>query len=627
MALWEGRSVKINVRLTRGFDAPFGQQFSMDRKAATNENTKQNNKCGRGKLEEGEKGGGGIENGKGGNDDGGGNEDGEERGKDEDGEERGKDEGGEERGKDEDGEERGKDEGGEERGKDEDGEERGKDEDGEERGEGGVGEGARAGAGGLGAVAAERPHQCALQWVERAWRRRPHSAAAIAQRSATATASPPPPPSQEDMEKVNIHFNDNGTVSFQHHKILTFVPELSLDKNLKVTVPNIPLLTLSTMSNSLMRVLQTMLSMFLRTMNNMTPFVHVSVDELLFGYDDTLVALANRFFPAHKRPASRMGLLLSDVQTIFTGHTSMSEFGYMSRLNGRERLPFWDGPPCDSLRASEGSFFPPRRSTHSDIVHVWDKDLCRIWPLQRQYSGASADGIPYDHYEPPDDMFDVPQRNPDNQCYCPDGDDECGPDGLQNIAPCQFDAPVYLSYPHFYKSDPALLESVEGLSPDPEKHRSYFNIQPKLGVPLEGQVRVQLNIKVDHAPNIHVVKKFPSIILPIVWVQEGVADLTPPIKRLIYLATNVADVAGPLFSYGCIVFGSSILIFIFVKAYKNVVFTRENLERGRETLRRGSSFIINGQHRLLIVRDSYSLLSNELLSQDPDPDGEQDAHV
>lgn len=44
------------------------------------------------------------------------------------------------------------------------------------------------------------------------------------------------------MEKVNIKFHDNGTVTFQHKKILQFVPELSVNKDLKVVVPNIPLL-------------------------------------------------------------------------------------------------------------------------------------------------------------------------------------------------------------------------------------------------------------------------------------------------------------------------------------------------------------------------------------------------
>lgn len=46
------------------------------------------------------------------------------------------------------------------------------------------------------------------------------------------------------MEKVNIRFNNNGTVTYQHKKILEFMPDLSIiqNDNIKLTVPNIPLL-------------------------------------------------------------------------------------------------------------------------------------------------------------------------------------------------------------------------------------------------------------------------------------------------------------------------------------------------------------------------------------------------
>lgn len=40
------------------------------------------------------------------------------------------------------------------------------------------------------------------------------------------------------------------------------------------------------------------------------------------------------------------------------------------------------------------------------------------------------------------------------------------------------DAPVYLSFPHFYEADPVLLEPFIGLKPDKEKHETYFKIQP-----------------------------------------------------------------------------------------------------------------------------------------------------
>jgi scavenger receptor class B, member 1 len=48
---------------------------------------------------------------------------------------------------------------------------------------------------------------------------------------------------RENMEKVNVVFHENRTLSFQHRKILHFVPELSVgDPKQKITVPNIPLL-------------------------------------------------------------------------------------------------------------------------------------------------------------------------------------------------------------------------------------------------------------------------------------------------------------------------------------------------------------------------------------------------
>lgn len=60
----------------------------------------------------------------------------------------------------------------------------------------------------------------------------------------------------------------------------------------------------------------------------------------------------------------------------------MDKFGYIDRLNGMDTLPYWKDPPCNSITASEGSFFPPRAYTNSNIVYVYDKDLCRIMPLE-----------------------------------------------------------------------------------------------------------------------------------------------------------------------------------------------------------------------------------------------------
>lgn len=99
-------------------------------------------------------------------------------------------------------------------------------------------------------------------------------------------------------------------------------------------------------------------------------------------------------------------------------------------------------------------------------------------------------------------------------------------------------APVYISNPHFYQSDPKLLAEVEGLKPDRDLHETYFKIQPvsilielsrlvinlnnvqKLGVPVEGKVRVQLNLRVEHTPAVQSVANFRDFVFPIMWLEE-----------------------------------------------------------------------------------------------------------
>ncbi len=43
---------------------------------------------------------------------------------------------------------------------------------------------------------------------------------------------------------------------------------------------------------------------------------------------------------------------------------------------------------------------------------------------------------------------------------------------------CLIDAPVYLSLPHFLFCDEKYLAAVEGLSPDPEIHNTFVEVEP-----------------------------------------------------------------------------------------------------------------------------------------------------
>lgn len=44
--------------------------------------------------------------------------------------------------------------------------------------------------------------------------------------------------------------------------------------------------------------------------------------------------------------------------------------------------------------------------------------------------------------------------------------------------------PIALSYPHFYKADPSLIEAIDGVKPNQQRHETYFLINPVRLVPI-----------------------------------------------------------------------------------------------------------------------------------------------
>lgn len=68
------------------------------------------------------------------------------------------------------------------------------------------------------------------------------------------------------------------------------------------------------------------------------------------------------------------------------------------------------------------------------------------------------------------------------------------------------------------------------------------------------------------------------------------------------MATRVAPIAGPVLTYGMILLGIFILSIVFIRAYKSFIIGQNSIEiveLGRETIRRGSTLIIDCSHKLM----------------------------
>lgn len=72
----------------------------------------------------------------------------------------------------------------------------------------------------------------------------------------------------------------------------------------------------------------------------MRPFVPVTAQQLVFGYDDPLVSIAHQFFPKARRPMSQMGLLLG-VITKICDRCSVCNQSTDKRYKGRRLIVYF----------------------------------------------------------------------------------------------------------------------------------------------------------------------------------------------------------------------------------------------------------------------------------------------
>lgn len=370
----------------------------------------------------------------------------------------------------------------------------------------------------------------------------------------------------ETWEKVAVAFNDNGTVSFQQKKVFRFDPEQSVgDIEDMVVVPNIPMLSATSQSKHAARFLRLAMASIMDILK-IKPFVEVSVGQLLWGYEDPLLKLAKDVVPKEQKlPYEEFGLMYGkngtakEVVTIFTGASDITRYGLIDRFDGKSALPHWKTDECNRINGSDGSIFPPH-ITKNTTLYVYDKDMCRLLPLRFLREVVTNGGVNGYRFTPPENVFAEVSQNPENDCFCPNGP-PCSPHGLMNVSFCQYDSPVMLSFPHFYLADPKLREAVIGVdAPDPEKHRLYIDVHPKMGTALGARARVQINLAVSQVVDIKQVATFPDIVFPIMWFEDGIDGLPEEVTGLLALAQNVPPVARSVLMYGLFAVGGLLLI-------------------------------------------------------------------
>jgi len=273
---------------------------------------------------------------------------------------------------------------------------------------------------------------------------------------------------------------------------------------------------------------------------NETMFMKVRVGNLTFdGVDSEMLHLGDSAMPDLEEaisaniPFDRFGWFYDrngsesydGLFEMFTGEDDIYKVGQISRWNEEGSLGNLYPRPCDRLEGSAGEFFPQDQDKTS--ISYFTPDLCR--PIHFNFKEETeVMGVGGYKYMLDEGFVANSTFNETNACYNPELDlmvdipvdcmskENCTsdtaparrhpfqnevnmylPNGLLNVSACKYDSPAYVSFPHFYLADPALLDQFHpdsDLNPNEEQHSAYLSLMPKQGIPLEVAIRMQINI-------------------------------------------------------------------------------------------------------------------------------------
>ncbi|TRY75075.1 hypothetical protein TCAL_08572 [Tigriopus californicus] len=362
---------------------------------------------------------------------------------------------------------------------------------------------------------------------------------------------------------------DGKTLTFQSKTTYQYLPKESAfpdDRTTFVVVPNVLLMTgmlkteVRPMSSFIKR---NIIWPILTSTGYKTPFLHLSVADFVWGYEDELGCLdsdpstenedleedlfGDDFVrePAkpkmsersYRRPDGRcmFGTLVGRNDTwespimIQTGLGDIRSKGQLLKSKGKSSFGAWTpNSPCDSLIGTqEPSALPPQLP---DTFNLFLGIMCRA--IGMEHDGIIQYGqIHAKRYVPVRNSFNFTQ----DSCYHVKSLHQLPP-GALSASTCTDGAPLLVSFPHYEGGSPWYLDQVDGLTPsETELHLPQIDVEPTFGAPLSIKIRFQVSLLLERDSDFPPLTNLTSqqTLLPVFWVEEGFGS--PPDRELTIL--------------------------------------------------------------------------------------------
>jgi hypothetical protein len=144
----------------------------------------------------------------------------------------------------------------------------------------------------------------------------------------------------------------------------------------------------------------------------------------------------------------------------------------------------WANDYANRIAGNDAQMFG--RPVKSDKIQAYISDIYRSAFLYHE-SNENWYNVPVKRFTLQDKDLMNAVDNPANAQYY-----AFGPSGMLNTTAAA-GVPVFVSYPHFYRGDPSLIQAVKGMSPNKDAHEIFLDIEPQTGLLARGRKRLQVN--------------------------------------------------------------------------------------------------------------------------------------
>lgn len=182
-----------------------------------------------------------------------------------------------------------------------------------------------------------------------------------------------------------------------------------------------------------------------------------------------------------------------------TGTDDWSKTGHMRTWNNASSVPYFRGQ-CGQVRGSTGQVNAPMTNAqfhNPGNFELFITDICSAISLK--YEGDfSLNDLQGKLWVGDNRVFDNGNNFAETECQCTAPPEECPAlkPGLLDISGCNFGAPIFASFPHFYLADSSYRQAVSGLDPKRGSHEFRYALHPFSGIPLTVNGRLQFNVHI-----------------------------------------------------------------------------------------------------------------------------------